>query len=249
MSQQAVYFVSDFHLGIDAKLTTLEREKKIVHWLESIAEDCGHLYLNGDTFDFWYEYRKVIPKGFSRFFGCLASLRDANIPIDLLIGNHDLWHKSYMTEEFGIPIHRSSIEREHFGKKLFIAHGDGLGPGDLGYKFLKQVFTSRFLQFMFSRLHPNFAVWLGNSLSTTSRKKQVDDDISYKGDDKEWLFQFCEEKIRNQELFDYYIFGHRHLPLDRTLSNGSKYLNSGDWLWHDSFIRIDAKGHEVGAVD
>jgi len=149
-----VYFASDFHLGIDARLSSREREKQLVRWLEQIRKDAYSIYLVGDVFDFWFEYKTVVPKGYVRLLGKLAELRDEGIPIYFFTGNHDMWMFSYFEEELGIPIYREPIVREIMGKTFFIGHGDGLGPGDHGYKFIKRVFANPVCQWLFERLHP-----------------------------------------------------------------------------------------------
>jgi len=243
MFGKPVLFLSDLHLGVDARERSIEREKRIVRFLEAqVANSIGAVFLNGDTFDFWYEYKRVIPKGFSRFLGCLARLRDAQIPIEILSGNHDLWFRDYFPQEFGIPVHFEGIQREINGKHLLIAHGDGLGPGDYGYKALKKVFTNPMCKWAFSRLHPNFAVGFAQYWSKTSRHAQGEEAEAYQGNASEWLYQYCLSEIQKGNPADYYVFGHRHLPLNIELPNGSRYINSGDWLWHYTYAVLSAEG-------
>ena len=229
MQGKKIYFASDFHLGVNAKLTSLEREKKIVRWLDFIQNDAHEIYLVGDVFDFWFEYRSVVPKGYVRLFGKLAELRDKGIPIFFFIGNHDMWMFRYFETEFGIPIIREPIIKEWNGKKFFIGHGDGLGPGDYGYKFIKKVFANKICQFLFGMVHPNLGVGLANFWSQKSRAVSPAE-LKFLGEEKEWLVQFCNEKIEKLNV-DYFIFGHRHLPIDYTLKNGtSRYINIGEWM-------------------
>lgn len=236
------YFASDFHLGIQGKTSSLDREKQLVRWLDDIAGDAAEIFLVGDIFDYWFEYSQVVPKGFSRFIGKISELRDEGIPITFFAGNHDMWMFSYFTEEFGIPVHRSPVKREIRGKTFLIGHGDGLGPGDHGYKFIKRVFSNKACQWAFARLHPNLGVSMMKYWSNRSRSANREEK-KFLGPDKEWLVQYAEEKIRS-EAIDYFIFGHRHLPIDYLLSNGtSRYINLGDWLEFNSYARFD--GHEM----
>ncbi len=241
-SMKKTYFASDFHLGTNGRLSSRERERQIVRWLDMIAVDAGELYLVGDVFDAWFEYRKVVPKGYVRLLGKLADLRERGLPIYFFTGNHDMWMFRYLEEELDIPIFRQPIVREMGGKRFFIGHGDGLGPGDFGYKFIKAVFANPVCQWLFERLHPNAGLWLMDAFSGTSRKANPADP-KYHGPEKERLIQFCNDKLETEQ-FDYFIFGHRHLPIDHTLKNGkSRYLNLGDWLRFNSYAVFD--GHEL----
>lgn len=247
-----VYFASDFHLGYDGRVSSVEREKRIVHWLDLIADDAAAIYLVGDVFDYWYEYKQVVPKGFSRLFGKLAELRDRQIPIYFFIGNHDMWMFRYFEEEFDIPIYREPIERTINGKTFFIGHGDGLGPGDHGYKLIKAVFSNRLAQWCYARLHPNFGLWLMRFFSQKSRDNAYDAP-EFLGADKEWLAIFANEQSALRNI-DYFVFGHRHLPIDHALKNGkSRYINLGDWVTFQSFAVFDGEklslhyfDHETG---
>ena len=182
----ATYFASDFHLGVDARLSSAEREKQIVRWLDQIADKADAIYLVGDLFDFWFEYATVVPKGYTRLLGQLAALRDAGIPIYFFTGNHDMWMFGYFEQELGIPIYRNPVIREIDGKKYFIGHGDGLGPGDYGYKFIKQVFANPLSQWMFARLHPNFGIRLAQYFSGSSRQSNPSPQV-FLGEEQEWL--------------------------------------------------------------
>jgi len=229
-----VFFASDFHLGTDARLSSVEREKQIVRWLSSIKSEAEEIYLVGDIFDYWFEYKSAIPKGFSRFFGKLVEIRDYGIPIYFFTGNHDMWMFDYFESEFDIPVFREAQLRDMHGKRLFIAHGDGLGPGDYGYKIIKKVFSNRFCQWAYARFHPNFGLWLMKKFSHTSRDAGGDDSQFY-GKKKEMLVQYAERK-EAESHHDYYIFGHRHLPLIVSINNGtSTYIGLGDWIEYQSY--------------
>ena len=239
-----IYFASDFHLGIDVKYSSKEREKQIVEWLDLVKQDAEEIYLVGDLFDFWFEYKRVVPKGYVRLLGKLAELSDQGIKLYFFTGNHDMWMFTYLEEEMNIPIYRNPIRKEIKGKQFYIGHGDGLGPGDRSYKFLKRVFNNGLCQWLFARLHPNFGIALANYFSGTSRKKNTSDE-SYLGPQKEWLVLFCEEEVQ-QQYADYFIFGHRHLPIDHALKNGkSRYLNIGDWMNHNSYAVFDGEDIQI----
>ena len=214
-------------------------KKKIVRWLDSIRVDAQEIYLLGDVFDFWFEYKRAIPKGFVRIQGKIAEITDAGIPVHWFIGNHDMWIFDYIPKELGVTIHRTEIEKEFNGKKFFIGHGDGLGPGDKSYKFIKKVFRNKLSQWMFARLHPNFGIGLANLLSLKSRTATGNSDAKFYGEDKEMLIQYCKELL-NEKHRDYFIFGHRHLPIEFDL-NGAEYINLGDWITYFTYGVFDGE--------
>ena len=237
---QPIYFASDFHLGIPNHAASLEREKHIVKWLHTIAPDSGGLFLLGDLFDFWFEYKRVVPKGYVRLLGALAEMADSGIPVHIFTGNHDMWMRGYLADELGATVFKGPKDFTLHGKRFLLGHGDGLGPGDKGYKRLKRVFSNRTAQWLFARLHPNFAIWLANYWSQHSRLMDGGHIPDYLGDDKEWLFQYCLQRLE-QEHFDYFIFGHRHIPIDREVRPGSRYLNLGDWIHHYTYAVFDGQ--------
>lgn len=243
-SEKNIYFASDFHLGSPSYEKSLEREKQIVWWLESIKHKASEIYLVGDVFDFWFEYRHAIPKGFVRLQGKIAELTDSGIKVHLFKGNHDMWIFDYLPKELGIELHDHTIKREFFGKKFLIGHGDGLGPGDYKYKFLKQIFRNRVCQWLFARLHPNFGIGLANLSSRKSRAATGKDDFVFNDINDERLFHFCKEYLTSEPI-DYFIFGHRHLPLDISLGNSSRYLNLGEWLQEQTFIELSVSGIQM----
>ena len=244
MAEKKIFFASDFHLGAPDYLSSLEREKKIVRWLDSIKDEAAEIFLLGDVFDFWFEYKRAIPKGFVRLQGKIAELTDRGIPVHWFTGNHDMWIFDYIPRELGVNIFDSEIQREFNGKQFFIGHGDGLGPGDRGYKFIKKIFRNRFCQWLFARMHPNFGIWLANFSSRKSRAATGTQDATFYGEDKEMLIQFCKEKLEEKE-YDYFIFGHRHLPVEFELSEKSKYINLGDWITYFTYGVFDGEKFEL----
>ncbi len=235
-----IYFASDFHLGIDARLSSKERELLLLRWLDEIREDAGELFLVGDLFDFWFEYRQVVPRGYVRLLGKLAELRDSGLPVHVFTGNHDMWMFDYFPNELGIPVYREPVVREFGGKTFFIGHGDGLGPNDYGYKFIKRVFRNPVCQWAFARLHPNFGAGLAQYFSGKSRSVNPSTG-HFLGPEKEWLVAYCNRKLDFLHA-DYFLFGHRHLPIDYTLKNGrSRYINLGEWLNYQSYAVFDGE--------
>jgi len=238
-----VYFASDFHLGVDADRTSRERERQLVRWLELIKKDAEAIYLVGDLF-FWFDYKRVVPKGYIRLLGKLAELRDQGIPIFFFIGNHDMWMFDYFEKEFDIPIYREPQVISIKGKTFFITHGDGKGPSDFGYKRLKKVFANPICQWLFARLHPNFGIWLAQKWIVSSKGKQPQPP-SFSSIEKEWLYQYACQKSTEISA-DYFIFGHRHLPINTILPNGkSRYINLGDWLFHNSYLTFDGNEAKI----
>jgi UDP-2,3-diacylglucosamine hydrolase len=237
-----IYFISDFHLGVPNDKDSRKREDKIVAWLNSISHDVQILYLMGDVFDYWFEYKEVVPRGYVRLLGKLAELSDAGVEMHYFTGNHDMWVFDYLPKEIGLQIHRNPIQKEYNGKKFFLGHGDGLGPGDFGYKFIKKVFANKLSQWLFARVHPNTGIGLMKFFSRKSRIATGTSDDVYLGDDKEWLMIFSREVLQ-KEHYDYFIFGHRHLPLDKQLNDQSRYINLGEWINHFTYAVFD--GHEL----
>ncbi|MBX9852288.1 MAG: UDP-2,3-diacylglucosamine diphosphatase [Cytophagaceae bacterium] len=232
-----IFFASDFHLGAPNATESLSREKKIVQWLSSIQPQAHAIFLVGDIFDFWFEYKHAIPKGFIRIQGKLAEIRDAGIPVVFFTGNHDMWMFDYFTKELGIPVFRKPLEYKIQNKSFLIGHGDGLGPGDHTYKFLKKFFSSKVCQWLFGWLHPNIGIGFANFCSKNSRISQKKKEDKFLGDD-EWLYIYCKEKEKEKH-HDYYIFGHRHLPLDLKVGDHSRYINLGEWVNYYSYAVFD----------
>ncbi|HOY31064.1 MAG TPA: UDP-2,3-diacylglucosamine diphosphatase [Bacteroidales bacterium] len=240
VANHKIYFVSDCHFGIPDHHRSLVREKKFIEWLAMAQTDASEIYILGDLFDFWFEYKNVIPKGYTRLLGKLAELTDSGIKVHLFTGNHDMWMFDYFSRELGIDITRKPVVKEINGLTMMIGHGDGLGPGDHGYKMIKKIFASKICQWLFARLHPNFAIGLGLYFSTRSRLARGDNDLIYLGEEGERLIAYAKEKIKT-EHYDLFVFGHRHLPIDLKIAENSRYINLGDWLVHFSYAELDGK--------
>ena len=233
-SEKNIYFASDFHLGAPNEKISRKREELIVDWLNEIESKAEAIYLVGDIFDFWFEYKRAIPKGFVRLQGKIAELTDKGIPIHFFTGNHDMWMFDYFEKELGVQIHREPIILNAQGKTILVGHGDGLGPGDKGYKFIKKIFSNRFFQWCFARLHPNFGIGVANFSSRKSRAATGSGDEFFLGDEKEWLVQYSKDQLKEKH-FDYFIFGHRHLPLKIQIAKESTYFNLGDWIKYKTY--------------
>ncbi|PKP23010.1 MAG: UDP-2,3-diacylglucosamine hydrolase [Bacteroidetes bacterium HGW-Bacteroidetes-21] len=233
-----IYFVSDAHLGFPNAKESLLRERLLVELLQKMAIDAKEIILLGDIFDFWFEYKKVVPRGFTRLMGTLGLLTDQGITIRFFKGNHDMWTFGYLEKECGVIIHHGKHKTEYFGKKFFIAHGDGLGPGDKGYKRLKRVFNSKFMQWFFARFHPNFSFTIAQKWSFSSRLSDTVEDYTFQGEENERLLHYARRKLK-KEPFDFFVFGHRHVPLLIDMDNGAKYVSLGDWLHHFTYAEFD----------
>ena len=233
-NDKKVYFASDQHLGAPTPEASFPREQKFVAWLDEVKEDAAAIFLLGDLFDFWFEYKTVVPKGFVRVLGKLAAIRDSGIPIYFFVGNHDLWMKDYFEKELNIPVFHTPQEFTFNNTKLFIGHGDGLGPGDKGYKRMKKVFTFPFFQWLFKWLHPDIGMRIGHYMSVKNKLISGDEDAIFLGEENEWLVQYCKRKLETKH-YDFFVFGHRHLPLEIALQKDSKYINLGDWIQHFTY--------------
>jgi UDP-2,3-diacylglucosamine hydrolase len=233
-----VYFASDQHFGAPTAAASFPREKKFVAWLDEIKDDAEAIFLLGDLFDFWFEYKTVVPKGFVRVLGKLAALKDAGIPIYFFVGNHDLWMNDYFEKELNIPVYHAPKEFLINNKKMLIGHGDGLGPEDKGYKRMKKVFTFPFFKWLFRWLHPDIGMKLGQYMSVKNKLISGDEDANFLGEENEWLVQYCKRKLASNH-YDYFVFGHRHLPLEIKLQKDSMYVNLGDWIQYFTYGVFD----------
>lgn len=243
-----LYFISDLHLGAPNSDASREREEKVVKWLDEIKEDASHIFFVGDIFDFWMEYKYCVPKGFIRFLGKLAQLKDQGIAISFFTGNHDMWMQDYFPKELGIPVYKKPMIFSCADKLFYVGHGDGLGPGDHFYKFLKVLFASSFCLWLFKRLHPNLGMGIANYWSGKSRSGKRENEEVFKGED-EWLWQFCIEE-NTKAHHDFYVFGHRHLPLDLPVGDdGSRYINLGEWISQYRYASFDGKSLDLKSYD
>lgn len=231
------------HLGAPALTNNAERERLFVRWLDEISDDAAMVFLMGDIFDYWFEYKTVVPRGFVRALGKIAELTDSGIPVHFFTGNHDIWVFDYLPAELGVQVHYREVRMNLGGKSFFLAHGDGLDPFDTGYHFLKKVFTNRFFQWVFARIHPNLGVMIAHSWSKKSRLDKGLGD-GFKGPEKEGLYVFANSVTENEEI-DYFIFGHRHLLLDLPIGKNSRYINLGDWITHFSYGVFDGENFEL----
>lgn len=239
-----IYFLSDFHLGAPNELESRKREDKLVRFFNATKQDAAAYFIVGDIFDFWFEYKTVVPKGFVRILGCLAQISDAGIPLHIFTGNHDLWMQDYLTKELNAKVYFEPQSFKLGSKQFLIGHGDGLGPGDYGYKKLKKVFTNPVCQWLFRWLHPDAGIKLANYFSAKSRAKTGTADEVFLGEDKEWLIIYTKEQARKMDI-DYFVFGHRHFAIDFDINERSKYINLGDWIRLYTYGVFDGSGMQL----
>lgn len=234
-----VYFLSDAHLGSLAIPHQRMQERRLVRFLDSIKEKAAAIYLLGDMFDFWYEYKYVVPKGYTRFLGKVSELTDSGVEVHYFTGNHDIWLRDYFERECGMTVHRVPITTEIYGKLFYLGHGDGLDAADKKYLALRALFHSRVAQFLFSALHPRWAIWLGMEWARHSRLKRGDDgDWAYRGESEPTAL-FAREYLKTHPEINYFIFGHRHAEADVQLSDTARLLIAGDWFSKFTYITFD----------
>lgn len=245
MHEKNIYFISDLHLGLPNHKDSLVRERIIVKFLNQIKDSTKELYLLGDVFDFWHEYKRVVPRGFTRFLAKIAEFTDDGIPVHFFTGNHDIWAYNYLPQEIGVKIYRKPLVKEIYGKNFYLAHGDGLGPYDKKYKFLKSIFTNKVLQWMFARIHPNLALAFGLSWSLSNRSSYKPEQIEYKGEDKEWLILYSKDYLKSNNDIDFFVYGHRHFPLQISLNEKTQFINLGDWINNFTYGVFNGESFEL----
>ncbi|MDE5607900.1 MAG: UDP-2,3-diacylglucosamine diphosphatase [Muribaculaceae bacterium] len=248
--RKAVYFISDLHLGATYLDDPLQYERRVVRWLRSIEEDAAELYLLGDILDYWYEYRTVVPRGYTRFLGQLGMMADAGVKITWIIGNHDIWINDYLPEELGITVVDGTIIKEILGKRFFLAHGDALGKLPRGFRFIRWMFRNKFLQHLYSAVHPRWTVPFAHRWSAHSRN--FSEEIpQFAGPDKEPFVAFSEEYQRDHpdQAIDFFVLGHRHILLDYPLTHGGRLIVLGDWIHHFSYGKWDSKNFILQCFD
>ena len=236
------------HLGSPVFGDPREREKRFVGWLDSIKEETKTLYLIGDVFDFWFEYRKAVPRGFTRFLGKLAEFSDAGIEIHYFTGNHDVWVYDYLPEEIGLIVHRKPLVTEISGKTFYIAHGDGQGYNPFLFNLIRGIFHNRLCQFLFRLIHPDIGIKLAHTWANHSRMKEKKRTLPYLGEDKEHLVIYAKSYIREHPETNYLIFGHRHILLDSMLTPQNRMVVIGDWLQHFSYAVFDGEGLSLKSI-
>ncbi len=243
VARNHIYFASDFHLGIPDRTSSLARERRLVQWLEMAAKDAAGIYLMGDLFDFWFEYRTAIPKGYVRLLGALAALTDSGIKVHLFRGNHDMWAFDYLEDEIGIELHREPEFHSFSGKKFYLAHGDGLGPGDHGYKFIKKVFANRINQQLFRWIHPDLGIgmaffWSRKSRAAALEKEKMSEDRNIRliG---ERITVHSNHILRQNPDLNFLVYGHYHYPMVTGLKEGTTQIVLGDWLTHFTYAVFD----------
>lgn len=244
LPQKKIFFLSDFHLGAPNAADSLVREKLLIRFLTEVELQAEAIFIVGDLFDFWYEYKTVVPKGYVRILGKLAQLTDAGVAIHFFVGNHDMWMNNYFSTELNIPVYFEPKIFSFHNKTFYIGHGDGLGPADKGYKILKKIFRHPISNTLFGWLPPTVGIGLANFCSRKSRASTGTHNEVFLGNDKEWLVQYCQQ-ILQQHSYDYFIFGHRHLPLHIQLNEQSTYVNLGDWIKYFSYAEFDGEALQL----
>ncbi|MES2780987.1 MAG: UDP-2,3-diacylglucosamine diphosphatase [Bacteroidota bacterium] len=247
-TRNKIYFASDFHLGVPDHASSLEREKRVVRWLDEVSEDATDIYLVGDLFDFWFEFKTVVPKGFTRLLGKMSEIADKGINLHVFHGNHDLWMFGYFEKEIGCKVYSKPITVELMGKKFHIAHGDGLGPGQRGFKFILGIYRNYFFQRLFAFFHPNIGITIANWFSHRSKQNTFTENQVYLGDDKEYLMLYAKEQLQKDTAIDYFILGHRHYPFDKTIGV-CHVINLGDWMEYNTYVVFDGKTAELKKYD
>lgn len=243
-NNKKIYFASDQHFGAPTPELSFPREQKFVAWLDEVKSDAEAIFLLGDLFDFWFEYKTVVPKGFIRILGKLAEIRDSGIPIYFFVGNHDLWMADYFQKELNISVFHENQEYTFGDKTFLIGHGDGKGPGDLGYKRMKKIFTNPFFKWLFRWLHPDIGVKLAQYLSVKNKLISGDEDVTFLGEDNEWLILYSKRKLETKH-YNYLIFGHRHLPMKVTVGENAEYVNLGDWITYFTYGVFDGENFKI----
>jgi UDP-2,3-diacylglucosamine hydrolase len=233
-----VFFLSDFHLGSPSYEKSLAREKRIVAFLDSISHEAAAIFIVGDMFDFWFEYKTVVPKGYIRLLGKLAQLSDAGIQLHFFVGNHDMWVRNYFQQELNMQVYFEPTQFEFNGQQFLVGHGDGQGPGDHKYKFLKKIFRNPLCQWAFGTIPPSIGLGIANYFSKKSRDADKGREEVFLGEEKEWLIIYAREVLQSKPI-NYFIFGHRHLPIDHTLTTNSKYINLGEWINFSTYAVFD----------
>lgn len=240
INKHRIYFFSDVHLGAPDYQSSMAREKRLTSFLQEIEQDATELFILGDLFDMWFDYKKVVPRGYVRILGQLAKMADSGIQIHYFTGNHDMWAFDYFEQEIGLKLYQEPKTFTFNDKKFLLGHGDGLGPGDLGYKFIKRVFAGKLNQWLFARLHPNFALGLASVLSSRSRIANGNFEETMEDLESEDLYKYCKQRME-KEHFDFFIFGHRHIAIDFDLGTRARYINLGEWVKTPHYCLFDGE--------
>lgn len=247
-----IYFITDLHLGVPTLEDSHRRELMLVSFLDSIKDNTETLFLMGDLFDFWFEYKTVVPRGYVRLLGKLAQFVDEGIPVHLFAGNHDLWTFDYLQKEIGIQVHREPMTITLKNKKFLLVHGDGRGPGDNGYKFLKKAFECKINQFLFKLIHPDLGIGLALKWSHNHRVKKLKKEAEsnyYSVVEETRLYKYAQECAKENPDIDYFVFGHQHKPMQYKVDNGATVTVVGNWIRDFTYAVFDGNDIKLGMVE
>lgn len=241
------YFISDLHLGASYIKDPHQHERRIADWLRSIEPEAKALYLVGDVLDYWYEYREVVPRGYVRFFGALAELADKGVETVWLKGNHDIWIFDYLPRELSVKVVDGLFSTVIDGHKFVMEHGDGVGDLRPSFKLMRRIFRNRLCQWLFSGIHPRWTIPFAHRWSAHSRLTGYEEQLTELPAD-DVLLKFCEtyQLEHPSSPADYFVFGHRHILIDRRLSDSSRMIVLGDCFKHFSYGRFDGKELSLG---
>lgn len=235
--------MSDAHLGSVSHDSSIDVERKLCRWFDAVKHDAKEIYLLGDIFDYWFEYKNVVPRGFTRVLGKFSELTDAGIPIYFFIGNHDIWLTDYLSTECGLIVKRKPVVKNIDGKVFFLAHGDGLGDESWGFRFVRKIYHNKFLRFLYAAIHPRWTMAFASKWSNYSRMSA--EIAPFMGEEKEHLIQFAKEELKRSPEINYFIFGHRHIMLNHPLKDNSNIVILGDWMSYFSYAVFDSKTVEL----
>ena len=237
-----VYFISDAHLGCRAIEHQRTQQRRLTRFLDQIKDKAEAVYMLGDMFDFWFEYRQVVPRGFTRFLGKVSELTDSGVEVHWFVGKHDMWMTDYLECECGVTIHREPCLVEIYGKEFYLSHGHhvDIAPGDWRTRLMFRMFESTFVRRMATLIHPDLFVDFGLNWARHSRMRHMaQGEEPYKGEHDERMVTFAKQYLATHPSVNYFLFGHRHIELDLMLTHECRLLILGEWYSHFTYVSFD----------